>query len=1042
MNTQKTTLRLGLLLGLFGLLSVVVGLLGLLPSYRAQQDLRRIQQEHVSRIWTLNEVAASYVRVSNSIQKANLGVVSYARANREIGPTISELRHSWSEYMAQPLQGQELQIAQQVDPKMQEAISQIEEATDLMEGADSLSPASLAAYLHGTVLPHTDRMVDELAGLEALHLQQAGAIQAASEQHFSELRIWGTLAFGLVLALLAWLAAVNLRALGAQIRGIRLASAALAEGETQKWPLSENPNDLGQAERLLEQLRARMAQQVEDMELLKQRQLDGLHSATLEAKELPGSFRAVAEAQNAILEHRNQETAKAIEFLHGLEQGQADEAPEKGTGEAAKMSKALEAMRKRLLSMNVVIGETFEMHEKGEIDYFIDPEKIPGIYGRVMMDLNTLVKSHISAKKKAMATVARFAQGDFDAPLEQFPGKKAFINDNIELLRANMRKFIEQMRLMAAAHEAGDIDVRLDAERFPGIFQVMAEGVNEMVFGHISVKKKAMATVARFAEGDFDAPLEQFPGKKAFINDNIELLRANFKQFIREMNKMSEEHDLGDIDVTIPEKAFKGEFRGMAAGVNKMVFGHISVKKKAMNCVAEFGKGNFEYPIEQFPGKKAFINATIEDVRANLKGIMAEVNALIEFSKQGKLKERANPKNFRGDWQVMTKGLNEMLDAILLPIQEGNRVLARISQGDLTQSVSLSLLGEHQDMKNAVNSVQQWLSTMVGIIKRIADGDLTASMTRLSDQDELTEALIRMVGKLNEIVAQVHQASYNVSNGSLETSRSSEMLSQGASEQASSIEEVSSSIEQMTANISQNTDNAMQTEKIALRSASGIEEGYRSVETTVAAMREIAQKITIISDIAGKTNLLAINAAIEAARAGTHGKGFAVVAAEVRKLAEVSRAAAVEIEEVSRNSVKVAQTSGELLKQIVPDIQNTARLVQEITAASNEQNSGINQITSAITQLNTVAQQNAAAAEELSSNSETLSDQAQQLKAIISYFKVKDGQGSMNLLEAPERHSNLGQAKPVAPAAPTRRHQPTKGIKLDMNDNDRDFERF
>jgi len=197
----------------------------------------------------------------------------------------------------------------------------------------------------------------------------------------------------------------------------------------------------------------------------------------------------------------------------------------------------------------------------------------------------------------------------------------------------------------------------------------------------------------------------------------------------------------------------------------------------------------------------------------------------------------------------------------------------------------------------------------------------------------------------------------------------------------------------MSSNIRQNADNALQTEKIATKSASDAQEGGKAVVQTVAAMKEIAGKISIIEEIARQTNLLALNAAIEAARAGEHGKGFAVVASEVRKLAERSQKAAAEISQLSSASVEVAETAGAMLNRMLPDIQKTAELVQEISAASKEQDAGAEQINKAIQQLDQVIQQNAGASEEMSSTAEELSSQAEQLQSVISFFKI-DGHGA------------------------------------------------
>lgn len=181
-----------------------------------------------------------------------------------------------------------------------------------------------------------------------------------------------------------------------------------------------------------------------------------------------------------------------------------------------------------------------------------------------------------------------------------------------EAMRDMLKTVIAEIGRMSREHDAGDIDVVIDTSRFEGELRTMAHGVNQMVAGHIAVKKKAMACVAEFGRGNFAAQLEIFPGKKAFINEIVEQVRGNLVGLIAEMNRMSAEHDKGDIDVVIDAARFDGDFRTMAHGINQMVAGHIAVKKKAMACVAEFGQGNFDAPLESFPGKKSFINDTIE----------------------------------------------------------------------------------------------------------------------------------------------------------------------------------------------------------------------------------------------------------------------------------------------------------------------------------------------------------------------------------------------------------------------------------------------
>ncbi len=318
--------------------------------------------------------------------------------------------------------------------------------------------------------------------------------------------------------------------------------------------------------------------------------------------------------------------------------------------------------------------------------------------------------------------------------------------------------------------------------------------------------------------------------------------------------------------------------------------------------------------------------------------------------------------------------------------------------------------------------------------REVAAGDLTASI-RVSGKDEvamLAHDLGNMGSKLRQVVGDVRLTVEGVATGATQLSATAETLSQGATLQASNVEEVASSMEEMVANISQNAQNAKETEQIALRSATDAERGGESVAQTVKAMREIADKISVVEEIARQTNLLALNAAIEAARAGEHGKGFAVVAAEVRKLAERSGIAAAEISDLSISSVQVAEEAGEMLGKMVPDIKHTADLIQEITAASNEQQAGAEGVNTAIHQLDQVIQQIASASEEMSSTSQELSSQADHLKHTVSYFNI----GDMGIMHSTKVRAAQSSDRLIQPSRPK-----ALGVALEMGE-DADFERY
>jgi methyl-accepting chemotaxis protein len=286
-----------------------------------------------------------------------------------------------------------------------------------------------------------------------------------------------------------------------------------------------------------------------------------------------------------------------------------------------------------------------------------------------------------------------------------------------------------------------------------------------------------------------------------------------------------------------------------------------------------------------------------------------------------------------------------------------------------------------------------------------------------------------------KVFRSVENSSDNVSTGIQQISASSIQLAQGASEQAANLEEISASVEELASTIQQNADNASQTEKIASKSALDAQGGGVAVKQTVEAMKDISGRVVIIQEIARQTNLLSLNAAIEAARAGEHGRGFAVVANEVQKLAERSSVAAREIEDLTKNSLAVADKAGAMLDQLVPDIQKTADLVTEIHAASTEQSSGVAQINSAVQQLNSVVQGNASNAEELASTSEELSAQGQVMRESVVFLKTgrKTGVPQKSVAERPARHDQPALAPPQSPRGAS--------IALAADDEDGDFQR-
>ena len=434
-----------------------------------------------------------------------------------------------------------------------------------------------------------------------------------------------------------------------------------------------------------------------------------------------------------------------------------------------------------------------------------------------------------------------------------------------------------------------------------------------------------------------------------------------------------------------------------------------------------------------------------EENRLNL-----EILRLAEAARGGSLSERGRIDAFHSTQRELLQAVNAMLEAVVNPLRIAATYVERISKGDLPPQITDTYYGEFNTIKDNLNTLIAAMNEVTRAAEEIAQGNLTVTVRERSAQDKLMQALSSMMAGLTRTVTDIRTIAGEVGSASQGISAASVQVSNGASAQAASAEEASSSMEEMVSNIKQNADNAQQTEKIATKSAKDAQESGKSVSEAVAAMKEIASKISIIEEIARQTNLLALNAAIEAARAGEHGKGFAVVAAEVRKLAERSQKAAGEINQLSGTTVKVSERAGEMLEKLVPNIQKTAELVQEITAASREQDTGAEQINKALQQLEKIIQQNASAAEEMASTTEELTGQSDQLISALGFFRTgEQGQARATRSAAAKPAASvkkLQQAVTNQPAPNGPAKTSKSGVALKLRDNgdaaDKEFERY
>jgi methyl-accepting chemotaxis protein len=597
------------------------------------------------------------------------------------------------------------------------------------------------------------------------------------------------------------------------------------------------------------------------------------------------------------------------------------------------------------------------------------------------------------------ATVAeKIAVGDMEIAFN-IKSDKDLLTKNLKITVEAIKAMIGDTRMLADAAMEGKLTIRAEAAKHKGDFRTIVEGVN--------------ATITRLV-----GLLDNMPAPAMIIDNDFNVLYMN---------------ELG--------AKVGGKIPSLLAGTK--CYDHFRTSDcKTLNCACGRAMQSGQavsnetdaHPAAGVDLDIAYTGVPIKDRSGKVIGAFEVVTDLTAVKKAARLAKKI------ADYQE-----NETTRLV--------SGLKRLAKGDVNFSLATEPADtDTQEVKQtfdmiaeAVNSSVQATRSISEAAKQIAGGDLTIEIKERSAEDELMLALHAMIQKLNDVVSEVKSAADNVASGSQQLSSSAEQMSQGASQQAAAAEEASSSMEEMSSNIKQNADNAIQTEKIAAQSFMVAQEGGKAVFQTVAAMKQIAGKISIIEEIARQTNLLALNAAIEAARAGEHGKGFAVVASEVRKLAERSQKAAAEISELSSSSVEVAENAGGMLNKMVPDIQKTAELVQEISASCREQDSGAEQINKAIQQLDQVIQQNASASEEMSSTAEELSSQAEQLQSSIAFFKV-EGQGQAKKYIA-ERRTHVRQSVRDPKHAKANGHPKKEiGYYLEMgaapDQLDREFEKY
>ncbi|MGA2549665.1 MAG: methyl-accepting chemotaxis protein [Burkholderiaceae bacterium] len=436
------------------------------------------------------------------------------------------------------------------------------------------------------------------------------------------------------------------------------------------------------------------------------------------------------------------------------------------------------------------------------------------------------------------------------------------------------------------------------------------------------------------------------------------------KHFASEQSKLIAAHRAGMVASRMDVEAFSGDYSHMARSTNELAEIHIGVQDQVVQVMTRYAEGDFSVDLEQLPGEHGKVTAAVAHVKENLASISAEIDKLVQAAAAGDFSARGDATRYRFEFRDMVEGLNRLMDTSARAFGDLGHLLGAIACGNLNETIKAEYEGSLGQIRDDANATVHQLK--------------------------------RVIGEIFHATESIHTAAREIADGNLD-------LSSRTEEQAASLEQTAASMEEQTATVRQNASNAQRADELASHAAKVASRASTEVGAMVATMQNIGassgkiESITsLIDGIAFQTNILSLNAAVEAARAGLEGRGFAVVATEIRALAQRSGEAAKQIKTlVDQEAIHVkaghatASSAEATMRDVAQAVREVSKLLAELTVASAEQAEGIEQVNSAIAQMDQVTQQNAALVEEAAAAAAALSDQAESLRASVAVFETQ-----------------------------------------------------
>jgi methyl-accepting chemotaxis protein len=771
-----------------------------------------------------------------------------------------------------------------------------------------------------------------------------------------------------------------------------------------------------------------------------------------------GVYREIVQGVNEMLDAILLPIGEGNRILAQISSGKIDELiAQTYKGDHEKMKQAVNNVAMVVQSLQKEMARLTDASKDGQLSDRGKPDQFKGAYAEIVRGVNTMLDAILLPIGEGNRILAQISNGKIDELIAQtYKGDHEKMKQAVNNMAVVVQNLQKEMARLTDASKDGQLSDRGKPDQFKGAYAEIVRGVNTMLDAILLPIGEGNRILAQISNGKIDELIAQtYKGDHEKMKQAINNIAVVLQGLQKEMARLTDASKDGQLSDRGKPEQFQGAYAEIVRGVNIMLDAILLPIGEGNRILTQVSNGKIDELIAQtYKGDHEKMKQAINNIAVVLQSLQKELARLTDASNAGQLTERGKQDQFKGAYSDIVRGVNSILDAVIAPLKFTAGYIDRISKGDLPPTITDTYHGDFNLIKDNLNALIAAMSEITDAADEMANGNLTVALRERSPQDKLMQALGAMVSGITRVVSDIRSIAGEVASASQAISTASVEVSKGASSQAASAEEASSSMEEMVSNIKQNADSAQQTDKIANKSATDAQESGKSVVEAVAAMKEIATKVSIIEEIARQTNLLALNAAIEAARAGEHGKGFAVVAAEVRKLAERSQKAAGEINQLSGTTVKVSEKAGEMLEKLVPDIKRTAELVQEIAAASKEQDTGAEQINKALVQLEKVIQQNASASEEMASTTEELTSQSEQLVSALSFFRTgEDGHTTTRSVSAkPARHVEAAAGRAAKPndhaASKAMAAKAGAGVNLKLKDKDKgddldkEFERF